>query len=87
MTYRWIATALSAILPGAGQLFNHHWMKGTAFLIGTLIASGMLRRRSVLSSGFTDGSMLHLLLLALLLVLAVWSAADAFRSTPRTTSD
>ena len=83
MKQRWIAAALSAVLPGTGQLLNHHWMKGTAFLIGTLIASGMLRRRSVLSSVFTDGSMPHLLLLALLAALAVWSAADAFRSSTR----
>lgn len=86
MTYRWIATVLSAILPGAGQMLNHHWTKGAAFLSGALLASGMLRRRAVLSIDFTDGSMLHLLLLVLLVVLAVWSAADAFRSTSRTSS-
>lgn len=60
MKHAWIAAILSTILPGAGQMINHHWIKGTVFLIGTLMASGMLRRRSVLSSNFTDGSMPHL---------------------------
>lgn len=84
MKQPWIAAILSAILPGAGQMLKHDWMKGTVFLTVALIASGMLRRRSVLWSDFTDGSNRHFLLLAVLLVLAVWSAADAFRSRNRT---
>jgi len=86
MTSRWIATMLSAVIPGAGQLLNHRWVKGAAFLIGALVASGMLRRRSILWSHFSDGSALHLVLLGLLLALGIWSAVDAFRSNRPTPS-
>lgn len=83
MKQPWIAAILSAILPGAGQMINHQWMKGALFLTVALIVSGMLRRRTILLSDFSDGSIGHALLLAVLFALAVWSAADAFRSRSR----
>jgi len=83
MIQPWIAALLSAILPGAGQFFNHNWLRGFAFLTGALIASGMLRRRTWLSAQFTDGSIVHFVLLAALFLLAGWSALDAFRSRTR----
>jgi hypothetical protein len=79
----WIAALLSVMLPGAGQFLNHHWFRGIAFLTGALIASGMLRRRSLLSAQFADGSIVHFVLLAVLLFLASWSAFDAFRARMR----
>ena len=79
MMIRWIAAMLSALLPGAGQFLNHDWAKGGAFLIVAMIASGMLRRGSFLSSEFSDGSILRVALFAVLLGLAAWSAADAYR--------
>ncbi|HEY4485123.1 MAG TPA: hypothetical protein VI702_02210 [Nitrospiria bacterium] len=77
--YKWMVTGLSAILPGAGQLLNHEWVKGGITLAVALIASGMLRRKSVLLSDFNEGSPAHLALIAVLLGLAVWSAVDAYR--------
>jgi hypothetical protein len=74
--------ALSMLVPGLGQLIHRHWAKGIGFLAGAMIASAMLRRQSVLSSSFSDGSAMHLLLLAVILGLALWSAVDAYRSTP-----
>jgi predicted transporter len=79
----WIAALVSAVLPGAGQFLNQHWLRGLAFLTGALIASGMLRRRSLLSAPFSDGSIVHFVLLAVLFLLAGWSAVDAFRSRMR----
>jgi len=75
----WIAAVLSAILPGVGQIINHNWVKGLAFLTAALIASGILRRRSVLAAEIGHGSALHLVLITVLFVLAVWSAVDAYR--------
>jgi hypothetical protein len=86
MKQPWIAAILSAILPGAGQMINHHWTKGALFLSLALIVSAMLRRRSILPSDFPDGSIWHALLVAVLFALAVWSAADAFLSRTRTPS-
>lgn len=80
MAIKWVATGLSAILPGTGQLITHHWAKGGAFLLGALIASGMLRRGSFFSTEFGEDSFLRLFLVLALLFLAVWSAVDAFRS-------
>ena len=71
----------SAILPGTGQLMNHQWVKGGIFLGLALVLSGMLRRKSFFLSDFGEGSMIHILLLAVLLGIAAWSAVDAYRSS------
>ncbi len=80
MAIKWVATTLSAILPGTGQLITRHWAKGGLFLLGALVMSGMLRRGSFLTSEFGDDSLLHLVFMLGLLALAVWSAVDVFRS-------
>lgn len=79
---RVVWAALSMLVPGLGQLVHRHWVKGIGFFAGAMVASAMLRRQSVLSSAFSDGSPAHLLLLAVIFGLAVWSALDAYRSTP-----
>jgi hypothetical protein len=82
MMNRVLSAALSMLVPGLGQIVQRHWLKGIGFLAGAMIASAMLRRQSVLSSSFSDGSPPHLLLLAVIFGLAVWSAVDAYRSAP-----
>lgn len=83
---KWLPVILSVILPGTGQFVQRHWAKGAGFLLAAMLFSGMLRRRTILASEFSDWSMAHLLLLAVLLGLAAWSAFDAFRSGPHAPS-
>ena len=69
-----IAAALSAILPGTGQLYNHHWLKGAGFLAAALILSGAIRRRVL----FEGPAEISLLVTAFLFGIALWSVADAY---------
>jgi hypothetical protein len=69
-----IAAALSAVLPGTGQLFNRQWLKGTGFLVAVMIISGMVRRRDFFEGPSSQG----LLVAAILLGIALWSVADAY---------
>jgi hypothetical protein len=71
-----LAAGLSAILPGAGQLYNHQWLKGAGFLIAVMVLSAVIRRRLLLA----EPSLMALLFAAALLGLAVWSVVDAYRS-------
>jgi hypothetical protein len=71
-----LAAGLSAILPGAGQLYNHQWVKGAGFLIAVMVLSAVIRRRLLLA----EPSLMALLFAAALLGLAVWSVVDAYRS-------
>jgi uncharacterized membrane protein YdjX (TVP38/TMEM64 family) len=71
-----VAAALSAVLPGAGQLYTHHWAKGVGFLIAAMGISAVIRRRMLL----TAPSMIAMLVVGVLFGLAVWSVVDAYRS-------
>jgi TM2 domain-containing membrane protein YozV len=70
-----VAAALSVVLPGAGQLYNHQWVKGTGFLVPVMVLSALIRRRMLLA----QPSVTAMLVAVLLLALAVWSVIDAFR--------
>ena len=75
-----IAAALSAVLPGAGQLYNHHWIKGVSFMIPVMIISGVVRKREL----FVDASPAIAVVIALaILGVAVFSVADAYRSAKK----
>lgn len=80
MKKRIVGAILSIMLPGAGQIYVHQWIKGAFFLIAALFFSGMVRRLSMAgpsSAGLPvlNAPFIHLVLL----VLALWSAADLFR--------
>ena len=71
-----IAAILSGILPGAGQFYNRQWLKGIAFLVPVLVLSAFVRPEMLLF----EPSAMALIPLVALLVLAIWSVADAYRS-------
>ena len=70
------AAALSAVLPGMGQLYTHHWVKGAVFLIAAMVISAVIRRRMVLA----EPSLAAILAVVVLFGLVAWSVADAYRS-------
>ena len=74
-----LAAALSAILPGAGQLYNRKWLKGAGFLIAVMIISGVIRRRLL----FEGPSQMTLLVTVLIFGIVLWSVADAYRDAQR----
>lgn len=71
MIERFLTAILSTVLPGAGQLLQHRWMKGAAFLAAAMILSGVVRRETLGHAGMLS-------MRAILIALALWSAADAF---------
>lgn len=71
-----IAAALSAVLPGMGQFYTHHWVKGMGFLIAAMVVSAVIRRRMVLS----EPSMAAIFAVVVLFGLTAWSVVDAYRS-------
>ncbi len=71
-----LAAAFSAVLPGTGQLYNHHWLKGIGFLVPVLILSGSMRRRFLVG----EPSLVAMLAVAVLFGLVIWSVVDAYRS-------
>ena len=71
-----VAAALSAVLPGIGQFYTHHWVKGAGFLIAAMVISAIIRRRMVLA----EPSMAGMLAVVVLFGLAAWSVVDAYRS-------
>ena len=78
-----IAVILSAILPGLGQFYNRHWLKGLGFMIGSGILSGVaneLISLDDLMAGEASGAVKALVVLAALLGLLVWSMVDAYQS-------
>jgi len=75
-----VAAVLSGILPGAGQLYNRQWLKGIGFLVSVMVLSAFVRRQMPLS----EPSAKVLLALVVILVLAVWSVVDAYRSNKST---
>jgi len=72
-----LAAALSAILPGAGQFYNHQWLKGMGFLTAVLVISASMRRRMILA----EPSLIAMLVVIALFAIAIWSVVDAYRST------
>jgi TM2 domain-containing membrane protein YozV len=72
-----LAASLSALLPGAGQLYNHHWVKGVGFLATIMIVSGVMRRGELLAGTM---SLMGWLMLIVLFGVVVWSVADAYQS-------
>lgn len=84
MKKRIVGAVLSILLPGAGQIYSHQWIKGAFFLIAALFFSGMVRRVSMASPSsaglpMLNGPFIHLVLL----VLALWSAVDVFRGAAK----
>jgi len=71
-----VAAALSAVLPGAGQLYAHHWAKGAGFLVTAMVISAVIRRRMLLAAP----SMAAIIVVVVLFGVAVWSVVDAYRS-------
>jgi len=71
-----VAAVLSGILPGAGQFYNRQWLKGIGFLVPVLVLSAFVRPEMLLP----DPSPTALLVLVVILVLAIWSVMDAYRS-------
>lgn len=89
---RRIAACLSALLPGLGQFYNHHWGKGAGFLIATLVLDAGLNVTSdtitVVENIFQTSAVPvdvggFILRMLPLLVIALWSMADAARSRPQ----
>ncbi len=75
-----LAAALSAILPGAGQFYNHQWLKGMGFLTAVLAVSASMRRRMILA----EPSLIAMLVVVALFIISIWSVVDAYRSTKAT---
>ena len=71
-----VAAALSAVLPGMGQLYTHHWAKGAGFLMAVMVISAVMRRRMLLAAP----SITAMLVVVALFGLAIWSVMDAYRS-------
>lgn len=76
MMERIVTATLSTVLPGAGQFLQHRWMKGILFFGSALVLSGVLRRETLGRPGLFS-------LQAILIVLALWSAFDAFQVPPK----
>lgn len=69
-----IAAALSAILPGTGQLYNRQWLKGAGFIAAVMVISGIVRRREFFEGPVSQG----VIATAILFGIALWSVADAY---------
>ncbi|MBI1820164.1 MAG: hypothetical protein HY036_06370 [Nitrospirae bacterium] len=85
-----IAALLSALIPGAGQLYNHQWLKGILFMAAAMILGGELRR-NIPMSAFTAGkplahSGLFLFLAVVVLGISAWSVIDAYQISKKKTS-
>ncbi|MBI3803921.1 MAG: hypothetical protein HY282_09185 [Nitrospirae bacterium] len=74
MMERILTATLSTVLPGAGQMLQHRWVKGAIFLASAIILSGVVRRETLGKAGLLS-------LQAILVALALWSAVDAFQRT------
>ncbi len=71
-----LAAGLSAILPGLGQFYNHHWAKGIGFLAAVMVLSAVMRRRLLLG----EPSLMAMLAVVMVFALVIWSVVDAYRS-------
>jgi hypothetical protein len=79
-----MAAFLSALIPGAGQIYNRHLIKGTLFLVVSMVLGAELRRSMPISAFTTGKPMAHagffIFLVIGLLGLSAWSVFDAYRS-------
>jgi hypothetical protein len=79
-----IAAFLSALFPGAGQIYNRNWLKGGFFLAGSLTLGAELRRNLPMSAFVAGKPLAHsgfyILLVVGLLGLSAWSVTDAYRT-------
>jgi tetratricopeptide (TPR) repeat protein len=91
-----LALALSAVLPGVGQIYNEQWLKGILFCLGTLLPLGsflQLYGKTVTHSlnapipSASEPSLGQLLLTALVGLIALamwtWSLWDAYQTARR----
>ena len=83
ITRRIIAPLLSLMMPGVGQIYNSHWLKGGIFIIIVMLFSGWVRRQmleeganSMLALSFSP---YVLVALVVFLGLGIWSVIDAYR--------
>lgn len=79
-----MAAFLSALIPGAGQIYNRQWIKRTLFLVVSMWLGAELRRNLPMSA-FTAGKPIahagfFTFLVIGLLGLSAWSVLDAYRS-------
>lgn len=80
---QWIALILSGTFPGLGQFYLRAWGKGVAFLSAGLVATwalGKLVSVQDLLTGLLPNPGAVLGALLALLVVFLWSIADAWRS-------
>jgi hypothetical protein len=80
---QWVALILSGVFPGLGQFYLRAWGKGAAFLIGgcaTFWALGKLISLQDLLTGLLPHPLAALAALLALLVVFIWSIADAWIS-------
>ncbi|OGA25366.1 MAG: hypothetical protein A3I01_01340 [Betaproteobacteria bacterium RIFCSPLOWO2_02_FULL_65_24] len=81
----WAAGVLSGVLPGLGQFYNRQWLKGVGFLLGILVVDGVLGVSSdmlefVQSRALPSSTAEFLFGSLIVLVIAIWSIADAART-------
>ena len=77
-----IAFILSGVFPGLGQLYNHEWFKGGAFVVAGGLLSWLLARMlpdDLLTLATTPLGPAPIAVLCLLLAVWLWSAVDAWR--------
>ncbi|MBI3610747.1 MAG: hypothetical protein HY204_08615 [Nitrospirae bacterium] len=84
-----IAVLLSAVVPGLGQFYNRHWLKGGGFIAGTGVLFWLAGEQfsvEALMAGDTSGVGKVLGLLLAISALLIWSMVDAYHSakTPST---
>ena len=74
-----IAAAMSALVPGMGQLYNHQWFKGGVLVLAVMIVSGVIRNRGIIVA--TGG--LSILMSLTLISLVIFAAADAYKGAEK----
>ncbi len=88
MVHRIVAPLLSLMMPGAGQLFNRHWVKGSVFIVIVMLFSGWVRRQMISEEVSSLTALNHspyvIAALVVFLGLGVWSIIDAYRDAALT---
>jgi len=83
LTKRIFAPLLSLMMPGAGQLYNRHWVKGGFFIVIVMLFSGWLRREMIEKGATSVAGLAHspyvVIALIVLLGFGIWSIFDAYR--------
>jgi hypothetical protein len=85
------AALLSGLMPGAGQFYNHEWLKGALFIAATMILGAELRRNIPMSAFSTGKPLAHtgpfLFLVIALLGISLWSVVDAYQKGKKKNPD